>query len=93
MATHNVNSALISQPIHIIHLLTHQTYSVQLVIMNAVLIFINKDESYVEVNGQCLSSFINIINTVGGVNMLISAGIIVCAIIGYLIIVLFEKLT
>ena len=61
--------------------------------MNAVLIFINKDESYVEVDGQCLSSFINIINTVGGVNMLISAGIIVCAIIGYLIIVLFEKLT
>jgi hypothetical protein len=51
------------------------------------------DASYIEVDGKCLSNFINIINTIGGINMLISVGIIVCAIIGYLIIVLFEKLT
>jgi hypothetical protein len=33
------------------------------------------------------------INVVGGINTLISVGIIVVVIIGYLIIILFEKLT
>lgn len=55
--------------------------------------FILKDAGFDEVDGDCLTNFISIINTVGGVNMLISAGIIVCAIIVYLIIVLFQKLT
>ncbi len=41
----------------------------------------------------CLSNFMSIINTVGGVNMLISVGIIICVVIGYLIIVLVQKLT
>jgi hypothetical protein len=61
----------------------------------SVVIILDKliEKDYVLVDNQCLSNFISIINTVGGINMLISAGIIICAIIGYLIIVLFQKLT
>lgn len=89
MGIHNVSNVLINQQTLTTHLLTPQLDLVQTVIIHAVLIVLKIDETFVEVNGQCLSGFINIINTVGGINMLISVGIIVCAIIGYLIIVLF----
>ena len=44
-------------------------------------------------DGVCETKFISMIKTIGGINTLISAGIILVVIIGYLIIILFEKLT
>jgi len=54
---------------------------------------INIDPGYIMVNEICLSNFMSIIHSVGGINMLISVAIVVCVIIGYLIIILFQKLT
>ncbi len=48
---------------------------------------------YIQNNLICETKFVNMINQIGGINMLISVGIIVAVIIGYLIVLLFQKLT